>query len=217
MAKEQLVRFGRTRVRPRHKVFRAQRLPLAVVVVTLGFVLASCDWTGFGFNPAHSRDNESDNTITASNVSSLALRFMAATGDKADSSPAVAAGVLYIGVDDHKLYAFDAAGKTNCATGTPGVCAPLWTGLTGGYLFSSPVIVNGVAYVGTTDHLLYAFDATGNTNCSGTPKTCAPLWTADTHGVIPSSPVVSNGVVYVAAGGSLNAFDATGSTNCSGT
>src|SRR5207248_3082436 len=32
---------------------------------------------------------------------------------------------------------------------------------------SSPVVANGVAYVGTSDGRLMAFDAAGNTNCSG--------------------------------------------------
>jgi outer membrane protein assembly factor BamB len=86
---------------------------------------------------------------------------------------------------------------------------------------SSPAIAHGVAYVGSNDGNLYAFDATGTTGCSGMPKTCTPLWTATGGG--PSSPSVANGVVYT---GSMNfqqtafdafAFDAAGATGCSGT
>jgi outer membrane protein assembly factor BamB len=141
-----------------------------------------------------------------------------ATGREIYSSPAVVGGVVYIGANDGNLYAFDAAGVTNCS-GTPRICAPLWTGPTGeGIGTSSPAVVGGVVYVGARDDKLYAFDAAGVTNCSGTPRICAPLWTASTAGIVESSPAVAGGVVYV--GSALNrfyAFDAAGVTNCSGT
>ena len=62
---------------------------------------------------------------------------------------------------------------------------------------SSPAVANGVVYIGSDDHKLYAFDAAGNAGCSGTPKSCAPLWTATTGNAVLSSPAVANGVVYV--------------------
>jgi outer membrane protein assembly factor BamB len=93
----------------------------------------------------------------------------------------------------------------------------LWTATTGGFVFSSPVVVNGVVYVGSDDHKLYAFDAAGTRNCSGSPKVCAPLWTATTGGVVRASPTIVGGIVYVGSGdGKLSAFDASGATNCSG-
>jgi len=99
----------------------------------------------------------------------------------------------------------------------------IWTGVinpggpTGNLFFSSPSVANGVAYVGSVDHKLYAFDATGATGCSGTPKACVPLWTATTGGILQSSPAVVNGVVYVASDDSkMYAFDAAGVTKCSG-
>jgi outer membrane protein assembly factor BamB len=102
------------------------------------------------------------------------------------SSPAVKNGVVYVGscclgAVPHKLYAFDAAGTTNCS-GSPKVCAPLWTATTGGDVPSSPTVSGNVVYVASDDRKLYAFDAAGTTNCSGSPKTCAPLWTAETFG-----------------------------------
>ena len=45
------------------------------------------------------------------------------------------------------LYAFDAAGTTNCS-GTPKTCAPLWTATTGSTT-ASPAVANGVVYVGS--------------------------------------------------------------------
>jgi outer membrane protein assembly factor BamB len=133
-----------------------------------------------------------------------------------ESSPAVANGVVYVGSDDHNLYAFDATGNTNCS-GSPKTCSPLWTAPTGGSVVSSPAVANGVVYVGSADNKLYAFDAAGNTNCSGSPTTCQPLWTATTVGPVFSSPAVANGVVYVGSNDTrLYAFDAAGVTNCSG-
>ena len=82
---------------------------------------------------------------------------------------AVVDGVVYVGSYDHDLYAFDATGTVDCS-GSPEVCAPLWTAPTGGIVVSSPVVADGVVYVGSYDHDLYAFDATGTVDCSGTPK-----------------------------------------------
>jgi outer membrane protein assembly factor BamB len=129
----------------------------------------------------------------------------------------VANGVVYAGSNDGKLYAFDAAGTTNCS-GSPKTCQPLWTAATGGNN-PSPAVANGVVYVGADK--LYAFDAAGTTNCSGSPKTCQPLWTA----TLPEAdatwaPAVANGVVYVGSDdeftSSVAAYDAAGTTNCSG-
>ena len=137
------------------------------------------------------------------------------------ASPAVANGVVYVGsYFEGNLFAFDAAGATNCS-GTPKTCQPLWTAPTAsrpfGSMFSSPAVANGVVYVGSGDNKLYAFDAAGAANCSGSPKTCQPLWTAATSDFVGSSPAVANGVVYVGSNDHhLYAFDAAGVTNCSG-
>ena len=126
--------------------------------------------------------------------------------DLSASSPVVAGGRVYIGSDDDNLYAFDAAGVTNCS-GSPKTCAPLWSALTAGDVHSSPAVVGGVVYVGSGDHKLHAFDA----------ATGAPLWTATTGDQVASSPAVVDGVVHVGSfDGILYAFDAAGATNCSG-
>jgi outer membrane protein assembly factor BamB len=140
-------------------------------------------------------------------------------------SPAIGAnGVLYIA--NQTLYAFDAAGSASCS-GTPKVCAPLWTAATANYpTYSAPAVADGTVYVGSWGSKLYAFNAAGSTNCSttATGKTCTPLWTAATPSgtATPSgiggTPAVAKGVVYTVSGsGTLSAFDAAGSTNCSGT
>jgi outer membrane protein assembly factor BamB len=68
-------------------------------------------------------------------------------------------------------------------------------------------VANGVVYVGSDDTKLYAFDATGTTNCSGTPKVCSSLWTFPTDAAIQASPAVVNGKVYVnSIAGTMFAF-----------
>ncbi len=97
-------------------------------------------------------------------------------------SPAVANGTVYIGASvpgphgssTGTLYALKAR------TGKIIWSAPVASGIT-----SSPSVANGVAYVGTDDGTLYAFNA----------KTGANL--AAVAGVAgQSSPTVANGVVY---------------------
>src|ERR1700675_377633 len=95
--------------------------------------------------------------------------------------------------------------------------AASWTGATGAAMNSSPAVANGVVYVGSFDHKLYAFDADGRATCNGVPTACVPLWTAMTGAAVFSSPAVAKGVVYVGSQDhKLYAFDAAGTTGCSG-
>jgi outer membrane protein assembly factor BamB len=179
------------------------------------------NWSQLGFGVARTGFNPFENVIDISNVSGLATAWTGAAGGSSASTSAVANGVAYVGSTDGKLYAFDAAGVTNCS-GSPKTCQPLWTSATGRTINSSPAVSNSVVYAGSEDGKLYAFDAAGVTNCSGTPKTCTPLWTSENVGIFGSSPAVAGGVVYVGSGtgpfgGTLFAFDAAGVTNCSGT
>ncbi len=133
-------------------------------------------------------------------------------------SPAIANGVIYIA--NETLYAFDAAGSAKCS-GTPKVCAPLWTAATSDFpTYSAPAVANGTVYVGSWGSKLYVFDAAGSRNCSATAtaKRCTPLWTATTPSSIGGTPAIAYGVVYtVSADGTLSAFSAAGSTKCSAT
>lgn len=79
--------------------------------------------------------------------------------------------------------------------------------------FSSPAVVNGVAYIGSSDGRLWAYPANG---CGQTLCT-TPLWSTIGLGQIVDSPTVSNGIVYVGSQtsdfsnrGKLDAFSASG-------
>src|SRR5439155_1270701 len=79
--------------------------------------------------------------------------------------------------------------------------------------FSSPAIVNDVAYIGSDDGRLWAYPADG----CGQALCTTPLWTSTSLAQIIDSPTVKNGVVYVgsqtsgtSAAGKLNAFSAAG-------
>jgi eukaryotic-like serine/threonine-protein kinase len=104
------------------------------------------------------------------------------------SSPAYSNGIVYIGGQDHNLYALDAESG-----------AKLWSAPTGDTIDSSPAISGGIVYVGSSDRYLYAFDAT-----SGALK-----WKTTTGDSIISSPTISNGMVYVGSfDGKLYAINA---------
>src|SRR5579871_5850466 len=62
-----------------------------------------------------------------------------------------------------------------------------WTATTGSYVISSPVVANGIVYIGSYDQKLYALDAnTGNI-----------LWVHNTKSSIGSSPAIAQGIVYI--------------------
>ena len=105
--------------------------------------------------------------------------WTATTNGPIESSPTVAGGmnggpsgqVVYVGSDDNSLYAFDANGSMKCTAKKAELktCSPLWSYATGGYIESSPTVVDGyrrsgstrvdagAVFVGSEDNRLYAF------------------------------------------------------------
>ena len=82
-----------------------------------------------------------------------------------------------------------------------------WMKATVSAIYSSPVVANGIVYISSTDHYLYAFDA----------KTGTLLWKAATTSIdgrpsfIFSTPTVVNGVLYIGSTDhNLYAFTASG-------
>jgi len=62
-----------------------------------------------------------------------------------------------------------------------------WQNSASGQVWSSPAVADGMVYVGSTDHNLYALNA----------HTGAELWSYTTGNWVISSPAGSNGAVYV--------------------
>ena len=72
---------------------------------------------------------------------------------------------------------------------------PLWNYGTGNGTLSSPAVVGGVVYVGSSDDNIYALSATNGVK----------LWNYKTSGSV-GSPVVVNSVLYVGSGDNISAL-----------
>jgi outer membrane protein assembly factor BamB len=124
---------------------------------------------------------------TASRQLSAVVRWSYPTGGSVDSGPAVSGGTVYVGSDDGKVYALDAArGYLR------------WSYATGGSV-SGPAVSGGTVYVGSWDDKVYALDAaTGHRR-----------WSYATGDFVLYSPAVSGGTVYVGSDdGKVYALDA---------
>ena len=93
----------------------------------------------------------------------------------------------------------------------------LWGDALGGtdsfVYFSSPAVVNGIAYIGTDDGHLFAYSADG----CGSQGCSTPLWQSTYIPQMIDSPAVANGLVYIGSqtdytdgSGKLDAFAADG-------
>jgi PQQ-like domain len=90
----------------------------------------------------------------------------------------------------------------------------LWQAQLGNLVnYSSPAVVNGVVYIGSTDGRLWAYPSGG----CGQSLCTQPLWSSIGMGQIVDSPTVANGYVYVGSqtsvssnDGKLDAFSAMG-------
>ncbi|HWY55400.1 MAG TPA: PQQ-binding-like beta-propeller repeat protein [Terriglobales bacterium] len=85
--------------------------------------------------------------VIALSASTGALLWDYEAGDRVNSSPVVADGVVYVGSEDNNIYALDA---------NNGVL--LWEYVTGGLVESSAAVSDGVVYIGSNDGNVYAFD-----------------------------------------------------------
>ena len=93
------------------------------------------------------------------------------------STPAVHNGVVFIGSDDHNLYALNA-----------GTGAVVWTYTTGAAIWAAPAVADGKVFVGSLDHIFYALnEVTGSL-----------IWSYDTSlSRLIGSPAVADGKVFV--------------------
>jgi outer membrane protein assembly factor BamB len=192
------------------------RLFLMVMAATMAILApastyaATGDWAQFRESQTHQAHNTNMTVISDTNVHALGVIWTGATGAAVNSSPVVANGVVYVGSNDGKLYAF----AVGCAH-NGGTCTPIWTATTGGAIDSTPAAAGNRVFVGSSDGKLYAF-AVG---CATGGGSCAPVWTGTTGAPIHSSPAVDGSVVYVGSNdGKLYAFSTTcgtGGASCS--
>jgi hypothetical protein len=89
--------------------------------------------------------------------------------------------------DDWQMFHHDLQHSGYSTSTAPKTKDRLWDYTTGGSLSSSPAVVGGKIYVGSTDNKVYCLDA----------LTGALIWNFTTGGSITSSPAVANGSIYV--------------------
>jgi outer membrane protein assembly factor BamB len=105
------------------------------------------------------------------------------------STPAVHAGTVFVGSDDHNVYALDATNNGSV----------IWNFPTGGQVWSSPAVSgDGKVCFGSLDHTVYCVEeATGN-----------PIWsyfTGASH--LYASPAISEGLLFIGSqNGKVYAF-----------
>jgi outer membrane protein assembly factor BamB len=115
-------------------------------------------------------------TADPSGEISRAPAWMYKTKDPVRCNPLVAGGTVYIGSNDHHVYALSAA------TGRR-----IWAHATKDEVRSRPAVVGDTVYVGSDDGTVYALNT-----ANGDPR-----WARHTKGPVLSSPAVVDGTVYV--------------------
>ena len=181
---------------------------LVALIVFLSLAQAVCaDSVSFRGNAQHS------GIYAGAGVPVLhGVKWKFKTGGAVLSSPVVADGAVYVGSNDHFVYAVNAANGRK-----------RWAFKTGSRVMSSAAVDSGLVYVGSYDGNLYSLDAaTGKQRWKFSFEGEHRFMGRHLHGALPaaesmpdpfdvflSSPTVVQGVVYVGSGdGSVYALDA---------
>jgi eukaryotic-like serine/threonine-protein kinase len=180
---------------------------LRLLLITAVCVPAVCnDASMFRGDAAHSGIYDA---VGAPQTPKLKWKFQ--TRSSVISSPAVVAGVLYVGSNDHNLYALDADSG-----------ALKWKFRTEGRVAASPAVTGGVVYFGSYDGYFYAVDVAGKQKWKFQTDGERRYAGTHLHGADPaaetmpdpfdfylSSPTVTDGTVYFGSGdGHVYALDA---------
>jgi|GEM_PF-1249020 len=177
-----------------------QATPTSSGPVPTGLPVTSTDWTQYGYNSQHYSSSPVSITALGNKVSwawideNTTVRNWLPNKDGRNSivdtntykkfpiqfgpgvQPVVVGGVVYIGADNGKLYAIDAAtGQTR------------WSYDTGRPIFSTAAYGSGILVVTSTNGIIYGLDI----------ATQKPRWTLNTEASIVASPVISGNNVYV--------------------
>lgn len=167
-------------------------LTLSVFFLTISFRSSAlaADWPTFRGNPEHT--GVSSETIPIP----LEKKWDYGIGESIYSSPIVAGGTVFVGSNDHYVYAVSATAATL-----------VWKYETGGSVESTPLYYNGTVYFGSSDGYLYALDA-----LNGNKK-----WEFNTAsyggGPVASAPVTDGTNVYFASGGANGPIFALNATS----
>jgi glucose dehydrogenase len=142
--------------------------------------------------------------ITALNAATGTKLWNTTIGSIMESSPAVADGVVFVGSDDTNAYPLNAIDGHNVYALNAATGAFIWNYTTGGAVYSSPAVANGVVYVGSNDGKVYAFGSPQKTTPSSpslspaaTPPNTEPepLTTALVAAAVVSVAVVAAGLL----------------------
>lgn len=151
-----------------------------------------------------------DGNIYALNATNGAKIWNYTTGGMILASPTVVNGIVYGGSSNGNVYALNANSGVKLWNFTAGAPASNFCGINanaGSAVGSSPVVADGVVYIGSYNGNIYALNLT----------TGAKLWSYNTGGWVWSS-AIAGGVIYVGSSGSnvcaLNATNGTELWSC---
>jgi len=161
---------------------------LLLEILFLFFILCTISVSGqevmFHYNAEHTGDFS---PVAGTIGNAVSLKWKYETGGEVKSTPVVSNGIVYVGSDDHKVYALNAANGKQ-----------LWNFTTNGPISSTPAVGNGSVYIGSTD--LYAINST----------TGRQIWNFTPDFPVDYSELaITNGIIYFQAGKTyaLNASD----------
>lgn len=188
------------------KILALSALGLALIIAGLVFGLprfqstraantvTAGDWPTYMHDAGRSGYSGNETIINLSSAPNLKQHwaYHVSTGKAIFSQPVVASGLIYWGSFDGYEHATNLSGQQVWSQKLGGAitqCVPAVGGLG---IVSSAAVVNGVAYVGGSDHNIYALNAgTGQIlwhTLLGVPQTNTFIW---------DSPLVINNTVYI--------------------
>ena len=151
-----------------------------------GLTAPAATWSQYGFLANHSSFNQTENTLTRANVSSLTWKWAGEVGAPIASAPVVGQGIAYVAAGG-TIFAFQASDGT-----------PVWSHLScSGVGTVEAALGSQALLVGDGGGDLAAYD----------PLTGNQIWCSDERGAITSAPAVDTDTVYITNGASVVAVD----------